>query len=135
MREVAEGKNTEVSVGMDSLTEFLKKQYLESYIAYGGSKIKFVTGRPGSGKTHMANLMRMEADSLGYKTVVFSAKEVWLHDFREIYLEILHQCNIEQVLEGCANRIIIELGCQDFCRPELDGLFVGNRGGRSSDKG
>lgn len=110
MRAVAEGKNTEVSVGMDSLTEFLKKQYLESYIAYGGSKIKFVTGRPGSGKTHMANLMRMEADSLGYKTVVFSAKEVWLHDFREIYLEILHQCNIEQVLEGCANRIIIELG-------------------------
>jgi hypothetical protein len=88
MRAVAEGKNTEVSVGMDSLTEFLKKQYLESYIAYGGSKIKFVTGRPGSGKTHMANLMRMEADSLGYKTVVFSAKEVWLHDFREIYSEI-----------------------------------------------
>lgn len=37
--------------------------------------------------------MRMleEASSLGYLTVSFSAINVWLHDFREIYLEILRQ--------------------------------------------
>ena len=39
-----------LSVGEEDFTAFLKTQYLEEYIARGGSKIKFLTGRAGSGK-------------------------------------------------------------------------------------
>ncbi|MBQ9413189.1 MAG: DUF2791 family P-loop domain-containing protein [Oscillospiraceae bacterium] len=99
-----------LSVGLDSLTEFLGRHYLEDYIPQGGSKIKFVTGRPGSGKTHFARLLLAQAGEKGYLTVSFSAKEIWLHDFREVYLEILRQCDIERVLSGCAGQIVRELG-------------------------
>ena len=56
LRRLLEGKAPdnqallrEVTVGADSLTDFLSEQYLKTYIPQGGSKIKFVTGRPGSG--------------------------------------------------------------------------------------
>ena len=100
----------EITVGLDSLTGFLRSHYLETYLPEGGSKVKFVTGRPGSGKTHFSLCLCQEAEALGYLTVRFSAKDVWLHDFREIYLEILRQCDIERVLADCASQIIRELG-------------------------
>lgn len=100
-----------LTVGLDSLTGFLRSHYLESYLPAGGSKVKLVTGRPGSGKTHLSLVLLREAEALGYLTVRFSAKDVWLHDFRDIYLEILRQCEIENVLAGCAAQIIRELGC------------------------
>ena len=99
-----------LTVGMDPLTGFLKKRYLEEYISCGGSKIRFVTGRKGSGKTHFVRIVMDDAKEENYLTVFFSAKDVWLHDFKDIYLEILRQCDIERVLEKCANKIITELG-------------------------
>lgn len=110
MKELAGELHAEASVGLDSLTDFLRKQYLKEYIPKGGSKIKFVTGRPGSGKTLFAETVMRDAGELKFLTVSFSAKDVWLHDFREIYLEILRQCDIEHILEGCADRIVRELG-------------------------
>ena len=98
------------TTGLDSLTDFLRDQYLRDYIPLGGSKIKFATGRPGCGKTHFAQVMLEQAKALGYLTVSFSAKGVWLHDFREIYLQILGQCDIERVLRDCADQITRELG-------------------------
>lgn len=104
-----EETNGTVSVGMDSLVQFLDKQYLEEYIPKSGSKIKFVTGRLGSGKTHMAERFLTGAAGRNYMTVSFSARDIWLNDFREIYLEILRQCDIEHILEKCADQIIREL--------------------------
>ena len=117
LRRMLEGKAPdnqallrEVTVGADSLTDFLSEQYLKTYIPQGGSKIKFVTGRPGSGKTHIAQTLLAEAEKQGFLTVSFSARTVWLHDFREIYLEILRQCGMERMLSGCARQITRELG-------------------------
>ena len=100
----------EITVGLDSLADFVDEQYLQTYIPAGGSKIKCVTGRPGCGKTHFAQVMLKKAEAEGFLTVSFSAKTVGLYDFREIYLEILRQCGIERVLSGCAGQIIRELG-------------------------
>lgn len=100
----------EISTGIEFLSDFIKKQYLEEYIPAGGSKIKFVTGRAGSGKTHFARLLEMHAREEQFQVVSFSAKDVWLHDFREIYLEILRQCDLEQILNGCAMQIVREMG-------------------------
>ena len=108
----------ELSVGIDFLSDFWKEKYLEEYIKEGGSKIKFVTGRPGSGKSHFLCLISDLAADMGYKTAVFSARDVWLHDFKEIYVEILSQCDILQCLEGCAGRVIEGLGYKPADIPE-----------------
>ncbi len=72
-----------------------KEQYLQENIKNGGSKIKFVTGRQGIGKTHFLR---------------FSAKAVWLHDFKEIYVEILRQCDIMDCLENVSHHLIQQMG-------------------------
>lgn len=108
----------QLTEGLDSLTEFLRSHYLRDYIPQGGSKIKFITGRQGGGKTHLARCLLEQARTMGYLTVSFSAREVWLHDFRELYLEILRQCDLDHVLSGCAEQIVLEMGYDPKDIPE-----------------
>ena len=102
--------------GIQFLTDFWKEKYLQEYIKNGGSKIKFVTGRKGSGKTHFLRLTAALAKVENYKTVHFSAKDVWMHDFREIYVEIFRQCGIFDCLEAVSRHLIREMGfdCGDI---------------------
>ncbi len=99
----------ELSVGIGFLSDFWGKHYLEEYVPHGGSKIKFVTGRAGSGKTHLLNLLTLRAERLGYISVHISAREFMLHDFREIYLEILRHVDWNALMEGCAQHVLREL--------------------------
>ena len=80
--------------GISFLTDFWEEKYLQEYIRDGGSKIKFVTGRKGSGKTYFLQTMIALAKKHDYKTVQFSARDIWMHDFREIYIEIFLSCII-----------------------------------------
>ena len=96
--------------GIHFLTDFWEEKYLREYIRDGGSKIKFVTGRQGSGKTYFLQLMTKLARQENYKTVRFSARNVWMHDFREIYIEIFHQCDILDCLEAVSHHLIREMG-------------------------
>ena len=99
-----------LTAALDSLCDFWTKHYLDTYIPAGGSKIKFITGYPGSGKTHFASMISQEAEERNYLTVSFSAKNVWLHDFRNIYLEIIRQCDPEQLLTACAEQVVRRMG-------------------------
>ena len=99
-----------LTCGIQFLTDFWREKYLREYIKNGGSKIKFVTGRSGSGKTHFLRLMTYISQKENYKTVHFSAKNVWMHDFKEIYVEIFKQCDILKCLEGVSRHLIQEMG-------------------------
>lgn len=100
----------ERTCGIRFLTDFWREKYLQEYIKNGGSKIKFVTGRSGSGKTHFLRVMTSIAEKENYKTVDFSAKDVWMHDFKEIYVEIFRQCDIMKCLEAVSLHLIREMG-------------------------
>lgn len=105
-----------LTCGIQFLTDFWQEKYLREYIRNGGSKIKFITGRSGSGKTHFLRLMTAIAQKENYKTVRFSARNIWMHDFREIYVEIFRQCDILECLEAASHRVIQEMGfdCRDI---------------------
>ena len=122
----------ELTCGIRFLTEFWEEKYLREYIRDGGSKIKFITGRPGSGKTHLLQLMAAAARRENYKTVLFSAKNIWMHDFREIYIEIFRQCNILECLEAVSRHVIQEMGFDYRDIPEdmkfIDYLSQNNMG-------
>ncbi len=108
----------ELTCGIGFLTDFLKEKYLQEYIKNGGSKIKFATGRKGSGKTHFLRLMVALARKENYKTVYFSAKNIWMHDFKEIYVEILRQCSLMECLEAVSRHLIHEMGFESHDIPE-----------------
>ncbi|MDE7274709.1 MAG: ATP-binding protein [Lachnospiraceae bacterium] len=100
----------QLTCGVAFLTDFWREKYLQEYIRNGGSKIKFVTGRQGSGKTHFLRLMTAIAKEENYKTAQFSAKDIWLHDFKDIYVEILRQCDIMGCLEAVSHQLIEQMG-------------------------
>ena len=100
----------QLTCGIDFLTDFWKEKYLQEYIKNGGSKIKFITGRTGSGKSHFLRLMTAIAQNEHYKTVQFSAKNIWMHDFKELYKEIFLQCGIMECLERISRHLIREMG-------------------------
>ena len=100
----------EITVGSDFILDFWKDKYLTGYLSQGGSKIKFLTGRTGSGKTHLLQLLAIEAEKMGYIPVSLSAREVWLHDFKEIYAAILHRVDLMERLKLCCGEVIRQLG-------------------------
>lgn len=106
-----------LSVGMDFITDFWNEKYLKEYIFEGGSKIKFVTGGRGSGKTHFVQLFTLQAKKQNYITVNFSANQVWIHDFKEIYVQIINSVDILDLLSKCCEKIIEELGFGDEQMP------------------
>lgn len=107
---MAEGFDGMIDCGVSFLADFWREKYLQEYIRDGGSKIKLVTGRPGSGKTHFLRLMTGIAGKEHYKTAQFSAKEIWLHDFKDIYVEILRQCDIMGCLEAVSRQLVEKMG-------------------------
>jgi len=100
----------ELSVGIEPFSAHMDKYYFSEYIAAGGSKIKFVTGRPGSGKSHFLSYLTERAKKGGFETVHFSAMQVWLHDFKEIYAEIFNRCDLMACLQKCAGKIVQAMG-------------------------
>ena len=100
----------DIHTGMGAITDFWKEKYLDEYIFEGGSKIKFVTGSKGSGKTRFLESFLALARKSGYRSASFSAKDVWLHDFKNIYTEALRQSDILACLTRCGDKIISELG-------------------------
>ena len=113
----------ELSVGIDFIMDFWKDNYLNDYICNGGSKIKFITGRSGSGKTHFLQLLSVEAETLGYIPVSLSAKEVWLHDFKDIYVTILKRIGLMDRLKLIGFEVIRQLGYDPLLIPD-DLTFV-----------
>ncbi len=103
-------RNNNINSGVGFINDFWEKHYLKEYIKAGGSKIKFITGSKGSGKSYLMNHFNEVAKQNGYLTVSFSANEIWLNDFKFIFLEILRQCDLNDLMDKCANKIISELG-------------------------
>jgi hypothetical protein len=108
-----------LSVGIGFVTDFWNEQYLDAYISRGGSKIKFLTGHPGSGKSHALRLFLSDARARKYKTVALSAKQIWIHDFKEIYSAAFKAINFHACLKTCADKIIAGLGYEPADVPPI----------------
>ena len=108
----------ELSVGINFILDFWKDKYLTNYISQGGSKIKFVTGRNGSGKTHFLQLLSIEAEKMNYIPITLSAKEIWLHDFKEIYTTVLKKINLIDRLKLISFEVVRQLGYDPLLIPD-----------------
>lgn len=112
------GFSLSVNTGFERLTDCLRDRYLNEFVKEGGSRIKFVSGRPGCGKTHFMRILAEEGRKSGYQVVTFSAKDVWLHDFKEIYTAIVQRCDLDACLCQTAKRVIQNMGYNPDAVPE-----------------
>ena len=115
-------KNMEIigqlSEGIGFLTDFWREKYLAEYIALGGSKIKFLTGSSGNGKSHCLELFLKQAGDDGFLAVSLDAKSTRIDDFKEIYCAIFDSLDISACLEKCAEKLVAEMGFDSFEIPE-----------------
>lgn len=96
--------------GTSFLTDFWREQYLYKYIRLGGSKIKFLTGNSGSGKSHCLEAFLTQAAAENFAVVSLNAKTTRIDDFKEIYSAVYNNINISDCIEKCAGKIITEMG-------------------------
>ncbi|KJS16350.1 MAG: hypothetical protein VR69_09150 [Peptococcaceae bacterium BRH_c4b] len=108
--------------------------YLDDYIACGGSKVKFLIGKPGSGKTHALLLMLEDARRLGYITFFADARQVRLNKFDSIYQAVLDAVDVEALVTAYCNTVVDGLGYPDGqLMPEQDFFSWAQAQGRAAD--
>lgn len=76
-----------ISICHETLHDFLAEHYLDKYIRDGGSKVKFLIGPEGCGKTHHLLLLAHSAKQKGYLTAYIDARETKLQ-----YIDALYKC-------------------------------------------
>ncbi len=103
------------------ISAFWASRYLEDFIAAGGSKVKFLLGNPGSGKTHTLLLLRHKAGLMNYIDVFIDARSVRLHQFNTIYQAVMEGVNIENLVRVYCSVLAGKLGYQAEVRDLLTG--------------
>lgn len=94
----------------EGIWHFWRDYYLHDYIAGGGSKVKFLTGKPGSGKTHALLLLLEEARRLGYVTFFAGARYMRLNKFDSLYQAVLETVDVESLVSSYCANVIRRLG-------------------------
>lgn len=104
--------------GIRFLLDFIRKEYLEEFIASGGSKIKFFTGKPGSGKSYALKMLGKDGSDENYQVCSFSARDVFLNDFSLVYAEIIRSIDLYSLFRDCAKQIAMHVSVNAKDIPE-----------------
>lgn len=88
------------TVGRENWLRFIEDD-LDNYIAEGGSKVRFINGDYGDGKTHFMSVIRHMALKKGFAvSFVVLTREVPMHKFEVVYREIVRQLQAPPELAG-----------------------------------
>jgi len=109
-----------LTVGREMWLDRFRNHYLENFIASGGSKVKLVVGREGSGKSHLLRCIGIDAKKLGYEVVNLSAREVTnrLSDLPGLYRAIAREIDYFELVRGLCRAVAARLG---FDAEQYDG--------------
>lgn len=101
-----------MTLGREHWLDRFKNHYLENYIAQGGSKVKVLVGKEGSGKTHLLRCVENDARSLGYEVVFISARDIFhrLNDLPNLYRTVAQKIDLEMLVRGLCQRVAANLG-------------------------
>lgn len=99
-----------MTVGREIIADFLVKEYLDDFIYSGGSKVKFLASRAGTGKTHLLCLLLHAALDRGYLAVHLEAEDFKLHQFDNLYRMVAAGINLEQVIQRYVAAVIGRMG-------------------------
>ncbi|MFQ3679563.1 MAG: BREX system ATP-binding domain-containing protein [Pseudanabaenaceae cyanobacterium] len=88
---------------------------LINFIGQGGSKVKFLVGSAGTGKTHLLRCALLEARKLGFVVVELSAREnLRLHKLVELYRTVAAAIPAAELVERLCQQIGQNLGYSDY---------------------
>ncbi len=101
------------------LLAFWQENYLQDYLPAGGSAVKWLKGREGSGKTALLGQLRRAARGSGYLVAAISARDVQIGRMDEVYRRIVPQIPAQHLgkilARGASDRLGVTL---DLDRPD-----------------
>jgi hypothetical protein len=113
------------TVGRERWLRYIRSD-LQEYIAQGGSKIRFINGDYGDGKTHFLSVIRHVALQEGFAVAfVVLTRDVPLHRFELVYRELVRR------VAGSAG----EEGIRALVRRWIEGLPAGAAAGGAEGEG
>lgn len=101
-----------MTLGYELWPGFVKDNYLDFFIKEGGSKVKILVGREGSGKSHLLRLIEADACKLGYETASFSLREDFFkfNDMASFYRMVAERVAWEGFWRGLAHEFAAFMG-------------------------
>jgi len=114
--------------------DYLDRFYLRSFIAEGGSKLKLLIGREGSGKTHLLRRVLEGAKEAGYITVLTTPKDSPLYSFQEVYSQVLSGVSIQDIVRSYVRTLVREMGYEDYPNGDDELDFVQWATGQGYDR-
>lgn len=102
----------EMTLGKEKWLDIITEYYLQNYINNGGSKVKILIGKEGTGKTHLLKFLEYTAKELGYNSIYFSAKDISekINNISDFYKIIANCIDKEQLIKGLSLRVAEEMG-------------------------
>ncbi len=100
----------QVSVDPADMIAFLREHYAQRFIPQGGSKVKWIVGTAGSGKTHALRMLEMAASEDGLLTAALDAATTPLRGIQEFGHAVLTELDTLQILRGLRDGVIRRLG-------------------------
>lgn len=107
-----------ISTCHETLHDFLGEHYLDKYIRDGGSKVKFLIGPEGCGKTHHLLLLAHSAKQKGYLTAYIDARETKLQYIDALYKCIASSIDFDVLVTKYCEGVIRQLGYSADSIPE-----------------
>ncbi|MBF0467493.1 MAG: DUF2791 family P-loop domain-containing protein [Desulfamplus sp.] len=105
------------TVGRTNWLTFIEDD-LENYIAEGGSKVRFISGDYGDGKTHFMSVIHHMALAKGFAiSFVVLTREVPIHKFETVYQNIVRQ--LRGNFEGTGIRFLLESWLKQLERTDI----------------
>lgn len=97
------------------IEEFWRRWYLEGFISGGHGKVKFVRGRPGSGKTHFLRHFGETAQHLGYASALIDCATVPLGAIDQFYRAVSARFDWLALADEAIRLVIArDLGYREF---------------------
>lgn len=110
-----------MTVGREIWLDFFKEYQLEYFIKNGGSKVKFLIGSKGIGKTHLVRSVLYDAKQEDYVTVYLSAHQYRLNNLMNFYQEIIGQIDLDLLIKDICCMVAQTFG---FDHNQYDGSEV-----------
>ena len=102
----------EMTLGKEKWLDVIAEYYLQNYINNGGSKVKILIGKEGTGKTHLLKFLEYTAKEFGYNSIYFSAKDISgkINDISNFYKIIANRIDEEQLIKGLSLKVAEQMG-------------------------
>jgi hypothetical protein len=101
-----------VSVDPRGIHRFWVDNYVKRFIPQGGSKVKWIQGSAGSGKSHALLQLAQNARADGMLVVEMDAHKVWLRGIHEFVRAVLQGLPYQEILERLGEHVIENMGYQ-----------------------